>query len=92
LGKVARSLKVCQGIGSCNWLTVERFPSTLFYQLVIHARALDFWFMPTNCGWLKERFGVSWQAFPGRLTQLTLAADRTVSAKAIAAMIKQKKI
>ena len=34
---------------------------------------------------------MSWQVSPGRLTQLTLAADKTVSAKAIAAMMKQKK-
>ena len=45
-----------------------------------------------HCGWLKDRYGVSWQVFPRRLTELTLRADRTVSAKAIAAMMKQKKI
>jgi predicted 3-demethylubiquinone-9 3-methyltransferase (glyoxalase superfamily) len=46
----------------------------------------------SHCGWLKDRFGVSWQVFPRRLTELTLKADRTVSAKAIAAMMKQRKI
>lgn len=45
-----------------------------------------------NCGWLRDRYGVSWQVFPRRLTELTLKADRNVSAKAIAAMMKQKKI
>jgi predicted 3-demethylubiquinone-9 3-methyltransferase (glyoxalase superfamily) len=45
-----------------------------------------------HCGWLKDRFGVSWQVFPRRLTELTLSADRNVSAKAIAAMMKQMKI
>jgi predicted 3-demethylubiquinone-9 3-methyltransferase (glyoxalase superfamily) len=45
-----------------------------------------------NCGWLKDRYGVSWQVFPRRLTELTLKADRNVSAKAIAAIIEQKKI
>ncbi len=44
------------------------------------------------CGWLKDRYGVSWQIFPKRLTELTLRADKNVSAKAIAAMMKQKKI
>ncbi len=44
------------------------------------------------CGWLKDRFGVSWQVFPKRLTELTLNADKDVSAKAMAAMMKQKKI
>ncbi|PJF47779.1 MAG: VOC family protein [Chloroflexi bacterium] len=44
------------------------------------------------CGWLKDRYGVSWQIFPKRLTELTLHADKNVAAKAIAAMMKQKKI
>lgn len=44
------------------------------------------------CGWLKDRYGVSWQVFPRRLTELTLSADRNVSARAMAAMMKQKKI
>ncbi|MGL4321746.1 MAG: VOC family protein, partial [Paracoccaceae bacterium] len=28
------------------------------------------------CGWLKDRFGVSWQVFPKRLTELTLSPDK----------------
>lgn len=44
------------------------------------------------CGWLKDRYGVSWQIFPKRLTELTTSADKKVSAKAMAAMMKQKKI
>jgi predicted 3-demethylubiquinone-9 3-methyltransferase (glyoxalase superfamily) len=35
---------------------------------------------------------VSWQVFPRRLTELTTSADKNVSAKAIAAMMKQTKI
>lgn len=46
----------------------------------------------SHCGWLKDRYGVSWQVFPRRLTELTLGAEKNVSAKAIAAMMKQKKI
>jgi predicted 3-demethylubiquinone-9 3-methyltransferase (glyoxalase superfamily) len=46
----------------------------------------------SHCGWLKDRYGVSWQVFPRRLTELTLRADRAVSVKAIAAMMNQKKI
>jgi predicted 3-demethylubiquinone-9 3-methyltransferase (glyoxalase superfamily) len=44
------------------------------------------------CGWLKDRYGVSWQIFPRRLIELTVSADKQVSAKAMAAMMKQKKI
>lgn len=36
--------------------------------------------------------GVSWQIFPKRLTELTTSTDKTVSAKAMAAMMKQMKI
>lgn len=46
----------------------------------------------SHCGWLKDRYGVSWQVFPRRLTELTLKAEKNVAAKAIAAMMKQKKI
>lgn len=44
------------------------------------------------CGWLKDRYGVSWQVFPKRLTELTTSADRQVCAKAMAAMMTQKRI
>lgn len=46
----------------------------------------------SHCGWLKDRYGVSWQVFPRRLTELTLKADKDVRSKAMAAMMKQKKI
>ena len=44
------------------------------------------------CGWLKDRYGVSWQVFPARLTELTTSPDKAVSERAMAAMMKQKKI
>ena len=44
------------------------------------------------CGWLKDRYGVSWQVFPKRLTELTTSSDKAVSAAAMAEMMKQKKI
>lgn len=46
----------------------------------------------SHCGWLKDRFGVSWQIFPKRLTELTTNADKNVSARAMAAMMTQMKI
>lgn len=46
----------------------------------------------SQCGWLKDRYGVSWQIFPRRLTELTLRAERGIANKAIAAMMKQRKI
>jgi predicted 3-demethylubiquinone-9 3-methyltransferase (glyoxalase superfamily) len=44
------------------------------------------------CGWLKDRFGVSWQVFPRRLTELTTNSDRKIADAAMAEMMKQKKI
>jgi predicted 3-demethylubiquinone-9 3-methyltransferase (glyoxalase superfamily) len=44
------------------------------------------------CGWLKDRYGVSWQVFPRRLTELTTHPDAAVAAAAMAEMMKQKKI
>jgi predicted 3-demethylubiquinone-9 3-methyltransferase (glyoxalase superfamily) len=44
------------------------------------------------CGWLKDRYGVSWQIYPKRLTELTTSADKAVAAKAMAAMLTQMKI
>jgi predicted 3-demethylubiquinone-9 3-methyltransferase (glyoxalase superfamily) len=46
----------------------------------------------SHCGWLKDRYGVSWQVYPKRLTELTTSADQDVSAKALSAMMKQMKI
>jgi predicted 3-demethylubiquinone-9 3-methyltransferase (glyoxalase superfamily) len=46
----------------------------------------------SHCGWLKDRYGLSWQVYPKRLTELTMNADKDVSAKAMAAMMKQMKI
>jgi predicted 3-demethylubiquinone-9 3-methyltransferase (glyoxalase superfamily) len=46
----------------------------------------------SHCGWLKDRYGVSWQIYPKRLTELTMSADKNVSDKAMAAMMKQMKI
>jgi predicted 3-demethylubiquinone-9 3-methyltransferase (glyoxalase superfamily) len=44
------------------------------------------------CGWLKDKYGVSWQVFPKRLTELTTHADKAISGPAMAEMMKQKKI
>jgi predicted 3-demethylubiquinone-9 3-methyltransferase (glyoxalase superfamily) len=44
------------------------------------------------CGWLKDRYGVSWQVYPRRLTELTMHADPKVSAAAMEAMMLQRRI
>ena len=44
------------------------------------------------CGWLKDRFGVSWQVVPTRLPELLGDADRAKAQRVMAAMLKMKKI
>jgi predicted 3-demethylubiquinone-9 3-methyltransferase (glyoxalase superfamily) len=44
------------------------------------------------CGWLKDRFGVSWQVFPKRLIELLADSDPGVSQRAMTAMMAMKKI
>ena len=44
------------------------------------------------CGWLKDRFGVSWQIVPRALPELLGDADRERSQRVMQAMLKMKKI
>jgi predicted 3-demethylubiquinone-9 3-methyltransferase (glyoxalase superfamily) len=44
------------------------------------------------CGWLKDRFGLSWQIVPTRLPELLTDPDREKSQRVMAAMLKMKKI
>lgn len=44
------------------------------------------------CGWLKDKFGLSWQIVPGRLIELLNQEDPAKSQKAVSAMLKMKKI
>ena len=44
------------------------------------------------CGWLKDRFGLSWQIVPKRLMELLTDPDRDRAQRAMAAMLKMGKI
>jgi predicted 3-demethylubiquinone-9 3-methyltransferase (glyoxalase superfamily) len=44
------------------------------------------------CGWLKDRFGVSWQVVPSRLVELLEDPDREKSQRVMAAMLQMGKI
>ena len=45
-----------------------------------------------QCGWLKDRYGVSWQIVPTRLHELLADPDPERSQRAMAAMLGMKKI
>jgi predicted 3-demethylubiquinone-9 3-methyltransferase (glyoxalase superfamily) len=44
------------------------------------------------CGWLKDRFGLSWQIVPTRLMELLQDPDRERSQRAMQAMLGMRKI
>jgi predicted 3-demethylubiquinone-9 3-methyltransferase (glyoxalase superfamily) len=58
----------------------------------------EYWYKLTEdgeegqCGWLKDRYGVSWQIVPTRLTELIGDPDKAKSARAMEAMLGMKKI
>jgi predicted 3-demethylubiquinone-9 3-methyltransferase (glyoxalase superfamily) len=44
------------------------------------------------CGWLKDRYGLSWQIIPRRLNELIVDPDRDRARRAFDAMLKMVKI
>lgn len=44
------------------------------------------------CGWLKDRFGLSWQIVPSRLPELLTDPDREKSQRVMAAMLTMRRI
>ena len=46
----------------------------------------------TQCGWLEDRFGLSWQVIPSILPKLLGDKDREKAGRAMNAMLKMKKI
>jgi predicted 3-demethylubiquinone-9 3-methyltransferase (glyoxalase superfamily) len=44
------------------------------------------------CGWLKDRYGVSWQIVPQRLLDLVSDPDEEKAQRAMAAMLEMRKI
>jgi predicted 3-demethylubiquinone-9 3-methyltransferase (glyoxalase superfamily) len=47
---------------------------------------------PGPCGWLKDKYGLSWQVIPDRLMELTTDPDPETAARAIKAMMAMGKI
>ena len=44
------------------------------------------------CGWLKDKYGVSWQIFPRELQTMLLDPDRERAGRAMAAIMTMKKL
>ena len=47
---------------------------------------------PTRCGWLKDRFGLSWQVIPKMLGQLLGDTDPAKAGRAMSAMLSMVKL
>jgi predicted 3-demethylubiquinone-9 3-methyltransferase (glyoxalase superfamily) len=47
---------------------------------------------PVQCGWLKDRFGVSWQITPRRLGEMIGSPDKARAAAATKAMLQMVKL
>lgn len=46
----------------------------------------------SQCGWLKDKYGVSWQIVPKRMMELMMDPDRAKSKRAMMAMLTMKKL
>jgi predicted 3-demethylubiquinone-9 3-methyltransferase (glyoxalase superfamily) len=44
------------------------------------------------CGWLKDRFGLSWQVIPRRMPEMFASSDRAAAERAMKAMLNMVKI
>ncbi|MHA6493149.1 VOC family protein [Pseudomonas borbori] len=47
---------------------------------------------PSQCGWLKDRFGLSWQIVPWRFIDLLQSPDRAAAQRATEAMLQMGKL
>ena len=47
---------------------------------------------PSMCGWLKDKFGLSWQVIPRKLMEYQASPDRAAADRANQAMLKMRKI
>ena len=47
---------------------------------------------PSVCGWLKDRFGLSWQVVPRQMAEMYASPDRAAAKRAMEAMLKMTKL
>jgi prepilin-type processing-associated H-X9-DG protein len=71
---------------------------SLFVNCETQAEVDDLWTKLTaggaesQCGWLKDKFGLSWQIIPSALGRLLGDKDRAKAGRAMQAMLQMKKI
>src|SRR4051812_7686687 len=47
---------------------------------------------PVECGWLKDKYGLSWQIVPARLERLLMGGDKASNERVMAAVMKMTKL
>jgi predicted 3-demethylubiquinone-9 3-methyltransferase (glyoxalase superfamily) len=47
---------------------------------------------PGQCGWLKDKYGLSWQVVPNSLGELLSSSDPAAAARALQALMKMQKL
>ena len=47
---------------------------------------------PSQCGWLKDRFGLSWQIVPEEMLEMLASSDRDAARRAMEAMMEMVKL
>jgi predicted 3-demethylubiquinone-9 3-methyltransferase (glyoxalase superfamily) len=47
---------------------------------------------PSECGWLKDRFGLSWQVVPEEMLEMLASEDRAAARRAMEAMMTMSKL
>ncbi len=71
---------------------------SLFVDCATQAEVDDLWAKLSEggqiqqCGWLTDKFGVTWQVVPSGLLELLSDRDRAKSSRAMKAMLQQKKL
>jgi predicted 3-demethylubiquinone-9 3-methyltransferase (glyoxalase superfamily) len=100
-GRISQRQPSAQLSAFCSQLSCELITEAI--SLFVHCETQDevdaLWTKLTanggkesQCGWLKDRFGVSWQIVPSALPRLMGDEDPKKSAAVMQAMLKMKKI
>lgn len=93
-------------LGGCDYLAMDagpQYPFTEAMSLYVSCETQDevdrYWSALTSdggveqpCGWLKDRWGLSWQIIPERLVELIRDPDPDRSHRAVQAMLGMHKI
>ena len=104
-GKKAGSVMVVEfDINGQSFTALNGGPQYKFTEAVSFQVACDsqeeidyFWGKLTDsgqegpCGWLKDKFGLSWQVFPAALPKMLMGPDKAASARVMGAFMKMKK-